>query len=160
MAFAGIFTGRNEVLAKVIFLHLFVILFTGEGVWPPDQKTPPGPDPPETRPPPRPDPPGPDPPRDQTPLGPDPPGDQTPSRSSRLWNTVNVRPVHILLECILVLDIKKTELSRNVHYKGIKIEDPNFVVSSADTSIKVTDLPLTYAVYPGSKYCECSLIQK
>ena len=26
-----IFTGRNEVLAKVIFLHLFVILFTGGG---------------------------------------------------------------------------------------------------------------------------------
>ena len=25
----GIFTGRNEVLATVIFLHLFVILFTG-----------------------------------------------------------------------------------------------------------------------------------
>ena len=24
-------TGRNEVLAKVIFLHLFVILFTGGG---------------------------------------------------------------------------------------------------------------------------------
>ena len=24
------FTGRNEVVAKVIFLHLFVILFTGE----------------------------------------------------------------------------------------------------------------------------------
>ena len=27
-----IFTGRNEVLAKVIFLHLSVILFTGGGV--------------------------------------------------------------------------------------------------------------------------------
>ena len=26
-----IFTGRNEVVAKVIFLHLFVILFTGWG---------------------------------------------------------------------------------------------------------------------------------
>ena len=33
-------TGRNEVLAKVIFLHLFVILFTGGGV--PDQVHPPG----------------------------------------------------------------------------------------------------------------------
>ena len=30
-----VITGRNEVLAKVIFLHLFVILFTGGGV--PDQ---------------------------------------------------------------------------------------------------------------------------
>ena len=28
----NIFTGRNEVVAKVIFLHLFVILFTGGGV--------------------------------------------------------------------------------------------------------------------------------
>ena len=27
--FSTIFTGRNEVVAKVIFLHLFVILFTG-----------------------------------------------------------------------------------------------------------------------------------
>ena len=27
----GLFTGRNEVLAKVIFLHLSVILFTGGG---------------------------------------------------------------------------------------------------------------------------------
>ena len=27
--FLYIFTGRNEVVAKVIFLHLFVILFTG-----------------------------------------------------------------------------------------------------------------------------------
>ena len=26
-----VITGRNEVLAKVIFLHLFVILFTGGG---------------------------------------------------------------------------------------------------------------------------------
>ena len=44
-----IFTGRNEVLAKVIFLHLFVILFTGGGV--PDQvHPPPGPGtPPRTR---------------------------------------------------------------------------------------------------------------
>ena len=61
-----IFTSRNEVLAKVIFLHLFVILFTG-GVWPPDQQTPPGPDPPGTRHPP-----------DQTPLDQTPPVQQTP----------------------------------------------------------------------------------
>ena len=45
------FTGRNEVLAKVIFLHLYVILFTGEdlpqcmlGYHPPGSDTsPPGP---------------------------------------------------------------------------------------------------------------------
>ena len=29
---ATVFTGRNEVVAKVIFLHLPVILFTGGGV--------------------------------------------------------------------------------------------------------------------------------
>ena len=51
------------------------------------------------------------PPQDQThppppgtrhpPLGQDPP----PPGNSRLWNTVNVRPVRILLECILVMFI-------------------------------------------------------
>ena len=60
-----IFTGGNEVVAKVIFLHLFVILFTGgvclSACWdttPPEQ-TPPGVDtppeqqtPPKSRPPP------------------------------------------------------------------------------------------------------------
>ena len=62
-----IFTGRNEVVAKVIFLHLFVILFTGgsasvhAGIPPPrsrhpkeqtpPQSRPPGPDPPEQTPP-------------------------------------------------------------------------------------------------------------
>ena len=45
------FTGRNEVVAKVIFLHLFVILFTGgvssrenppcQGEPPPGRETPP-----------------------------------------------------------------------------------------------------------------------
>ena len=29
LMFVGIFTSRNEVVAKVIFLHLSVILFTG-----------------------------------------------------------------------------------------------------------------------------------
>ena len=76
-------TGRNKVVAKVIFLHLFVILFTGRGglpqcmlgyhppgaipSWsnttPPGTDTPTlGPDPPRTRPPPGTD----------TPLGADP----------------------------------------------------------------------------------------
>ena len=55
----SIFTGRNEVVAKVIFLHLFVILFTGGvlpqcmlGYHPPwDQADPPQEqaDPPQTR---------------------------------------------------------------------------------------------------------------
>ena len=82
-----IITGRNEVVAKVIFLHLFVILFTGGGgggipqgteADPPDQAhhptpqtrhiTPPGHDTPP--PPPGPDtppPPGPGAPRPDTP---------------------------------------------------------------------------------------------
>ena len=44
-----VITGRNEVVAKVIFLHLFVILFTGGGLpqcmlgyQPPQEQTPPG----------------------------------------------------------------------------------------------------------------------
>ena len=85
--FRAIFTGRNEVLAKVIFLHLFVILFTGGGCL--ARRTPPGQVPPRTR-----YPPGP---------GTPPSPDQVPSpRSSKLRNTVNDRPVRILLECILV----------------------------------------------------------
>ena len=39
-----IITGRNEVVAKVIFLHLFVILFTGgmhAGIPPPPDQAPP-----------------------------------------------------------------------------------------------------------------------
>ena len=49
-----IFTGRNEVVAKVIFLHLFVILFTGGGClpqcmlgYPPREQTPRSRHPPE-----------------------------------------------------------------------------------------------------------------
>ena len=101
-----IFTGQNEVLPKVMFLHLCVILFTGgvpdqapspdQGGTPPDQAgTPQDQTPPDQGgTPPRPgrNPPGP---------GKVPPWDQTP-QNSRLWNTVNIRPVRILLECILV----------------------------------------------------------
>ena len=52
-----IITGRNEVVAKVIFLHLFVILFTGgiclSACWdPPQEQTPPREQiPPRSRPP-------------------------------------------------------------------------------------------------------------
>ena len=110
-------TGRNEVVAKVIFLHLSVILFTGGGRGsasvhtgipapsgadttppPPGSDTPPGadtttsPDQADT-------------PQVQTPLQ-----EQTPpprSRhhhppGSRLQQTVYERPVRILLDCILV----------------------------------------------------------
>ena len=104
MYFSTVFTGRNEVVAKVIFLHLSVILFTG-GVssrenlpaWrtPPSSENPPcqGEPPPTRENPPGPDPPGPEP-----PPGPDPPSPP----GSRLQHTVNERPVRILLECILV----------------------------------------------------------
>ena len=101
---AKLFTGRNEVVAKVIFLHLSVIHSVHRGgsasvhagiphrsrhPW---EQTPPGAD---TRP------------RADTPLGADPPGADTPLEQtppgSRLRYTVNERPVRILLECILVL---------------------------------------------------------
>ena len=84
------FTGRNEVVAKVIFLHLFVILFTGRGGLP--GRTPlPGRNPPCQE----------EPPQDQTPPRPTPP-ETKPSPGSRLQHAVNERPVRILLECILV----------------------------------------------------------
>ena len=82
--FLDIFTGHNEVVAKVIFLHLSVILFTGGGVcliacW--DTTTPPW----EQTPPPGADPPGADTPlwsrhpqEADTPRA-DPPGKQTPA---------------------------------------------------------------------------------
>ena len=86
-----IVTGRNEVVAKVIFLHLFVILFTGGGLpqcmlgyhprdqTPPEQtpqdqtpreQTPPEQTPPGTRPP------------EQTPPGTRPPPEQTPQEQT------------------------------------------------------------------------------
>ena len=112
-----IFTGRNEVVAKVIFLHLSVILFTGGclpqcilGYHTPQEQTPPGSRSPQEQT----HPPGADTIREQT----CPPGsrhtsqEQTPPGSrhpqadtppgSRLRHTVNERPVRILLECILV----------------------------------------------------------
>ena len=100
-------TGRNEVVAKVMFLHMSVILYTG-GV----SREPPG-DHADT---PRPDrpPPGPrrtppwrprKPPRDQGEPPPeqgDPPGPRRSPPGRGLQHTVNERPVRILLECILV----------------------------------------------------------
>ena len=108
-----IFTGRNEVLAKIIFLHLSVIhsVHRGGGVTclvrggvcltnPPQDQTP-------------------DPPRDQTPpeqtppRSRHPPGADTPPGSSSLGDTVNARPVRILLECILVF----IKVALVFHYK-------------------------------------------
>ena len=112
VGFTAIFTGRNEVVSKVIVLHLFVILFTG-GVSsrenPPAGRTlPPGLDTPQTRPPPGPDPPGTD-----TPLGPNTPPSRHPPPGSRLQHTVNERPVCILLECILVVYRMEFDTTRN-----------------------------------------------
>ena len=98
----SIITGRNKVVAKVMFLHVSVILLTGgEGglrAGPPGRENtpdPPGPgrppwegEPPRTR---------------QTPRQGEPPRDQADTPPGRkLQHTVNERPVRILLECILV----------------------------------------------------------
>ena len=105
-----VITGRNEVVAKVMFLHVCVCP-QGEGVclsacWD-ARPLPPGSRPPQTR---------------QTPPGPgrpprtrqtppyqadpwdqaDPPGTRQTPPGSRLQHTVYERPVCILLECILV----------------------------------------------------------
>ena len=122
----SIFTGRNKVVAKVMFLLVSVILLTGGGgclpqcmlgadtPWeqtPPWKQTPQKQTPPGSRHPP--------PPGSRHPLGADTPWKQTPSRSRHLpsgadtpppppgsrhpvRDTVNERPVRILLECILV----------------------------------------------------------
>ena len=106
-------------MAKVIFLHLSVILFTGGMCLrqtPPQEQTPPlEQTPPWSRHPPwektprRADtPPGADThPREQTPPADTPhvrhPLGQTPHLGCRLRHTVNERPVRILLECVLVL---------------------------------------------------------
>ena len=88
-------TGRNEVVVKVMFLHVSVILSTG-GVSRQREHTP------QTR---QGDPPG-----RETPPGPGrPPGRETPPQTrqtppgSRLQHMVNEWLVHILLECILVM---------------------------------------------------------
>ena len=50
---------------------------------------------------------------------------------------------------------------QNAHYKSINTKHPDFVLNSADISIKVTVLPLSYAVYSSpSEHCECALMQK
>ena len=116
-------TGRNEVVAKVMFLQLCVILFTGGGLSasvhagiPPLPRRPPcqG-DPPPRRPPKKEAPPKKEtlprrrhPPRRHHPEGGTPPPRRRhpPRRRfpprSRLRHTVNEWPVRILLECILV----------------------------------------------------------
>ena len=90
-------TGRNEVVAKVMFLLVSVILLMGGGLpqcmlgYPPGADTPPRS-------------------RQSVNRGvclsacwdTTPPPEQNPPPGSRLRHTVNERPVRILLECILV----------------------------------------------------------
>ena len=114
--FGPIVTGCNEVVAKVIFLHLFVILFTGKRCLPQCMLgyQPPGADTPLDQTPP---PPGSRSPQEQTPSGSRPPQSRHPPEAdtplmadtpipgadippeSRLQH---MQPVRILLECILV----------------------------------------------------------
>ena len=103
-------TGRNEVLAKVIFSQACVILSTGgggcllqisgggPGQVPPRQAPPPGTHPPWQAPPPGRHPPGRHPPWQAPPPGRHPPRQAPPPPP----DTVKARPVRILLECILV----------------------------------------------------------
>ena len=108
-------TGRNEVVAKVMFLQVSVCPHGGGSVsvhagmpsppirqTPPDQADPPGTrqTPPGTRqtPPDQADPPRIRPPRDQV----DTPRTRQTPPGSRLQHTVYERPVRILLECIFV----------------------------------------------------------
>ena len=117
----AVITGRNEneVLAKVIFLHQVPPPPGTRQVHPPGTRqvhppgpgryTPPGPGRytplPDQVHPPRPGrytPPGPGRYTPRTRYTPPGPGRYTPPQSSRLQNTVNDRPVRILLECILI----------------------------------------------------------
>ena len=97
-------TGRNEVVAKVMFLHVCVVLFTGGGL-----RAGPSPGPGRENPPPPGTWQGEPPPRDlagRTPPDqarhPPGPGRHLPHREEDCSHTVNERPVRILLECILV----------------------------------------------------------
>ena len=103
-----IFTGGNEVVAKVMFLQASVILSTGGvsasvHVGIPHTPTSLEQTPPGSRHPPQEQIPPPPSPRADTPGSRPPPGaDTTPPPRTRLRHTVNERPVRILLECILV----------------------------------------------------------
>ena len=126
----SLITGRNEVVAKVMFLHVCVILFTGgvsrqgepsQEQTPPDQTPPRSDIPRSTHPPPKQTPTtriGRTPPQgrenplpqEQTPQEQTPPPGPDPPPSSTLQHTVNERPVYILLECILVFFVLRQRL--------------------------------------------------
>ena len=55
--------------------------------------------------------------------------------------------------------VQKCSLIEKEHYKAVNRKHPDFVLSNADTSIKVTILQLTFAVYPFSEYYECTQMQ-
>ena len=111
-----IFTGRNEVVAKVIFLHLSVILFTGglpqcmlgchplprrpPGGRPPRRRHPCQGDPLPRRPPAKETPPPL--PKRRPPAKETPPQKEVPPAKETPQHMVNEQPVCILLECILV----------------------------------------------------------
>ena len=123
-------TGRNEVVAKVMFLQVCVCPQGGGclpqcmlGCHPPGtRQTPPGPGrPPGTR---------------QTPwdLADPPRPGRPPPPGSRLQHTVYERPVRILLECILVFSVFPLHLSglgkRAVTYPGtLLIENIHYKIT-------------------------------
>ena len=128
-----IFTSRNEVVAKVISVHLSVILFMGRGVsasvhagipppgsrHPQEQTSARSRHPREQTPPwsrhtPEQTSPG----SRHTPWEQTPPGSRHPP-GSRLWHTVNERPVRILLECILVVYCAQSK--KHVHVNSISL---------------------------------------
>ena len=98
-------------MAKVIFSHLSVILFMGgfclNACW---DTSPPGADTPRTRQAPREQTPPPD--QAASPPRADTPPDQADPPGSRLQHTVYERQVRILLECILVYQMRKHVVKR------------------------------------------------
>ena len=61
---------------------------------------------------------------------------------------------------LLNLFYSNTVLVEKIDCKGVNTEYPDFVLNSANTSIKVTVLSSCYAAYLWSEHCECALIQK
>ena len=103
-------TGRNEIVAKVMFLLMSVILLTRgvsasvhAGIQTPLEQTPP--------------------PRADTHL---------PSPGSRLRHTVNERPVRILLECILVFTLFQPQ--KTVEEKSISRREEETVEAAEDVN--------------------------
>ena len=98
-------SGRNEVVAKVMFLLVSVILLTGgsasvhAGIPPPRKQTPPGNIPPQEG-------------------GPPSPWKQIPQEGGTPPDTVDEQPVRILLECILVYRWHHLQKSANTSYHG------------------------------------------